>query len=249
MATLRTPTPTVRPMPVPVAVTLSVLVSLVNVATPLLPSGSGNNKVPMSVIGGVVLVGPGIPAVYGLWLLRRWGSMGHITNPAGGVRIAYAAFGPRDATRTVLFLPTWSIIHSRFWKMQIFYFARQRFRVVTFDGRGNGGSDRPPSGYATGNFARDTLAVMDALAIARAALVATSAGSRWGMQIAAEHPDRVTHLALIGPGASLDGAPRRNLDAFLAPPPDFEGENKHNAVYWRLDFPSNPFNICYEIRV
>ena len=43
---------------------------------------------------------------------------------------------------TVLLLPTWSIVHSRFWKVQIPYLARH-FRVVTFDGRGNGRSDRP----------------------------------------------------------------------------------------------------------
>ncbi len=162
---------------------------------------------------------------------------GQATNPADGVRIAYAAFGPTDAARTVVFLPTWSIVHSRYWKMQVPYFVRQGFRVVTFDGRGNGGSDRPPSGYTTDDFARDTLAVMDTLGIVRAALVATSAGSRWGMQVAATHPDRVTHLALIGPGANLDGAPRRDPGAFLAAPPDFEGANKYNAVYWRIDYP------------
>ena len=43
---------------------------------------------------------------------------------------------------TVLLLPTWSIVHSRHWKMQIPYLARH-CRVVTFDGRGNGRSDRP----------------------------------------------------------------------------------------------------------
>jgi pimeloyl-ACP methyl ester carboxylesterase/predicted glycosyltransferase len=162
---------------------------------------------------------------------------GHATNPADGVRIAYAIFGPRDAARTILFLPTWSIIHSRCWKMQVPYFAQQGFRVATFDGRGNGGSDRPPSGYTTDDFARDTLAIMDTIGIDRAALVGFSAGSRWAIQVAAEYPGRVTHLALIGPGANLDGTPRRDLATFLAAPPDFEGRNKNNAVYWRIDYP------------
>ena len=43
---------------------------------------------------------------------------------------------------TIVLLPTWSIIHSRFWKAQVPYLARH-FRVVTFDGRGCGPSDRP----------------------------------------------------------------------------------------------------------
>ena len=46
-------------------------------------------------------------------------------------------------------MPTWSIIHSRLWKLQIPYLAAVP-RVVTFDGRGNGRSDRPtdPEAYA-----------------------------------------------------------------------------------------------------
>ena len=47
-----------------------------------------------------------------------------------------------DGEPTVLFLPTWSIIHSRTWKTQVPYLSRH-CRVVTFDGRGNGESDRP----------------------------------------------------------------------------------------------------------
>ena len=57
-----------------------------------------------------------------------------------GVRIFYEVYGAGEPT--VLLLPTWSIIHSRHWKMQIPYLARH-CRVVTFDGRGNGRSDRP----------------------------------------------------------------------------------------------------------
>ena len=44
--------------------------------------------------------------------------------------------------------PPWSIVHSRFWKAQVPYLARH-FRVITFDPRGSGRSDRPdtPAGY------------------------------------------------------------------------------------------------------
>ena len=63
----------------------------------------------------------------------------------------------------MLLLPTWSIVHSRVWKLQIPYLARH-CRVVTFDGRGNGLSDRPeePAAYAEEEFAADALAVLDA---------------------------------------------------------------------------------------
>ena len=69
-----------------------------------------------------------------------------------GVRIFYEVFGAGEPT--VLLLPTWSIIHSRHWKMQIPYLSRH-CRVLTFDGRGNGRSDRPsePEAYAESEFA------------------------------------------------------------------------------------------------
>ena len=60
-----------------------------------------------------------------------------------GVRLYYEVYGSGEPT--VFLLPTWSIIHSRHWKMQIPYLARH-CRVLTFDGRGNGRSDRPESG-------------------------------------------------------------------------------------------------------
>src|SRR6201999_310072 len=60
-----------------------------------------------------------------------------------GVRIFYEVYGAGE--QTILLLPTWSIIHSRHWKAQIPYLARH-FRVVTFDGRGNGRADRPEGG-------------------------------------------------------------------------------------------------------
>lgn len=77
-----------------------------------------------------------------------------------GVKISYEVFG--DGEPTVLLLPTWSIIHSPHWKMQVPYLARHR-RVVTFDGHGNGRSDRPTeaAAYVESEFAADAIAVVD----------------------------------------------------------------------------------------
>src|SRR5438270_8682500 len=90
-----------------------------------------------------------------------------------GVRVFYERYG--DGEPTVLFLPTWSVVHSRSWKLQIPYFARH-FRVLTFDPRGNGRSDRPPhpGAYREEEFAADALAVMDATDTDRAILVSLS---------------------------------------------------------------------------
>src|SRR4029077_3840959 len=93
-----------------------------------------------------------------------------------GVKVFWERYGAGEPT--VLLLPTWSIVHSRSWKAQISYLARH-FRVITFDGRGNGRSDRPrePAAYPADEFAADALAVMDATATARAVLVSLSRGA------------------------------------------------------------------------
>ena len=66
-----------------------------------------------------------------------------------GVRVFWESYG--EGEQTILFLPTWTLVHSRVWKAQIPYFARH-FRVICFDPRGNGRSDRPqePGGLRRG---------------------------------------------------------------------------------------------------
>src|SRR6476620_10012933 len=87
-----------------------------------------------------------------------------------GVKIFYEVYGTGEPT--VLLMPTWEIVHSRSWKFQIPYLARYT-RVVTFDPRGNGRSDRPAGydAYRRREFAADALAVLDAAAIDRAIVV------------------------------------------------------------------------------
>ncbi|WP_245570998.1 alpha/beta fold hydrolase [Glaciibacter superstes] len=134
---------------------------------------------------------------------------------------------------TVLLLPTWSIIRSRFWKLQVPFLARH-FRVVTFDGRGTGGSDSPGNseGYAVTEFAADTLAVMDATGTDRAALVGLSLGALWGIRLAAESPERVLGVVCIGPAVPLAPVlPERLGHPFTGPAPA-EGWGKYNRDYW-----------------
>ena len=106
-----------------------------------------------------------------------------------GVRVFYEVYG--EGSPTFLLLPTWSIVHSRFWKAQIAYLARHS-RVVTFDGRGNGHSDRPsnPEAYNPNEFAADALAVMDATGTDSAITVSASAGALWNLFLASQHRDR-----------------------------------------------------------
>jgi pimeloyl-ACP methyl ester carboxylesterase/UDP:flavonoid glycosyltransferase YjiC (YdhE family) len=118
------------------------------------------------------------------------------------VRLHWELYG--EGEPTVFLLPTWSIVHSRHWKFQIAYLARH-CRVLVMDGRGNGLSDRPPDpdSYTDWEFAADALAVMDDTETSSAALVSLSAGARWALLLAAQHPERVTSAVFIGPGLPL----------------------------------------------
>ena len=121
-----------------------------------------------------------------------------------GVPIVYKVYG--DGDPTLLLMPAWSIVSSRFWKGQTAYLARH-FRVVTFDGRGAGESGKPagPEFYVDRHFADDTLAVLDATETENAVLVGLSRGARWALQAAMKAPDRVRGIIAIGPSAGLAG--------------------------------------------
>jgi pimeloyl-ACP methyl ester carboxylesterase len=149
-----------------------------------------------------------------------------------GVRVFYEVYG--DGEPTLFLLPTWSIIHSRHWKLQIPYLARH-FRVLTFDGRGNGKADRPRgvAAYTEREFAEDSLAVMNATGTESAVVAGLSCGALWGTILAADHPDRVQGAVFIAPAVPLaPGHPERNVYSFDERLDTDEGWAKYNRHYW-----------------
>jgi pimeloyl-ACP methyl ester carboxylesterase len=161
-----------------------------------------------------------------------------------GVRVFWERYG--DGEQTILFLPTWTILHSRCWKAQIPYFARH-YRVVTFDPRGNGRSDRPqkPNAYDEQELADDAIAVMDATDTKRAVCVSLSKGAQRALLLAADHPERVPAAAFVGPffpASPLHGlrwrimAHPRLRRAFLTKPLVAAGWLKFNGGHWRADY-------------
>ncbi len=149
-----------------------------------------------------------------------------------GVRLAYEVFGQGDTT--ILLMPAWSIVHSRFWKAQIGYLARHH-RVVTFDGRGNGRSDRPAgsAAYADAQYAADAIAVMDATGTDKAVLVALSRGATWSVHIAAEHPERVLGIFAMSPACRFATPPaQRGPHRWDERVRDTNGWSKYNKHYW-----------------
>jgi pimeloyl-ACP methyl ester carboxylesterase len=157
-----------------------------------------------------------------------------------GVRIAYEIFGSGEPT--IVFLPSTPIVHSRQWKGQVPYFSR-RHRVVAFDGRGNGRSDRPTdaAAYHDDRFVDDLGAVMDATDTARAVLVGLCTDYVWrAIRFAAEHPDRTLGIAAFGIGVPRLSPPQPHYVAAAATFDDelpvYEGWSKYNRHHWRRDY-------------
>jgi pimeloyl-ACP methyl ester carboxylesterase len=153
-----------------------------------------------------------------------------------GLRSFFEVYGAGNPP--ILFVPTWSIVHSRIWKAQIPWFAA-RHRVVTFDALGNGQSDRPsdPAAYAERGLAEDIRLVMDEAGIDRAVLVSLSLGAQRSLIVAAQHPDRVAGLVFLGPAVPLgERLPGRGAFPFEEPLDVDEGWARYNAHSWRRDF-------------
>lgn len=89
----------------------------------------------------------------------------------------------------------------------------RNFRVLTFDNRGAGRTDKPDAPYSIPMMAEDTVGLMDALGLPRAHLVGVSMGGRIAMELAAEHPARVDRLVLISTAAAGTGRLRMSLPA------------------------------------
>ena len=152
-----------------------------------------------------------------------------------GVRVFWERYGAGEPS--ILFLPTWEIVHSRSWKLQLPYFARHA-TVLTFDPRGNGRSDRPQDvrAYDRRLLADDAIAVLDAAGVDRAAVVSWC-GSSEEVILAAEHPDRVTHLIDIAPNLLVTMDPERASGYSFEDELDTEvGWAKNNRHYWLRDW-------------
>jgi pimeloyl-ACP methyl ester carboxylesterase/predicted glycosyltransferase len=99
-------------------------------------------------------------------------------------------------------LPPSPISHARIWKPQVHFLARH-FRVVVYDGRGNGLAGRPDTSGPWRDAWRhdDCLTVLDATDTEQAVLVGVCINGVWpSVQIAANQPERVHGVVALAPG-------------------------------------------------
>jgi pimeloyl-ACP methyl ester carboxylesterase len=100
------------------------------------------------------------------------------------------------------------IADSRSWDPQVAAFAAGH-RVLRYDLRGMGRSDLGHGSYSNLD---DLVALLDAIGFDRAALVGVSMGGTLALDMALEHPAKVSALVLVGAGVSG----RQQPEAFKA---------------------------------
>jgi pimeloyl-ACP methyl ester carboxylesterase len=134
-----------------------------------------------------------------------------------GVNIAYSARGKGPP----LVLIMGYRLNSTAWPATFIAQLAQRFTVITLDNRGTGRSDKPVTGYAIANMARDVRGLLDELKFERVHMLGYSMGGAIAQEFVRQFPDRVEGLILSatmagGPGATYAEPPvvrvMRDLD-------------------------------------
>ena len=91
---------------------------------------------------------------------------------------------------------------TRDWELQVAFFSPD-YRVIAFDVRGHGRSDKPPGPYSIPLFADDTAELIRSLGIARAHVMGISMGGMIAFQLAVDAPELVKSLVIVNSAPEL----------------------------------------------
>jgi class 3 adenylate cyclase len=147
------------------------------------------------------------------------------TQTPDGVNIAYCVVG--DGPVSLLCIPGFVSNLEVLWEAPTAdrYFGRLSSfaRVVMYDKRGQGLSDRPSQPPTLEQSMEDARAVLNAAGFERAAVYAVSEGGPTAALLAATYPERVSRLAMYGTWARMiegpdypEGLPRELFERFMA---------------------------------
>jgi len=128
---------------------------------------------------------------------------------SGDLSIAYQVVG--EGERDILFIPGFVSNVELMWELPFYRHMFERFsslgRLIVFDKRGVGLSDRQLGTGSASDRMDDVRAVADAAGIESATVVGVSEGGPLGILFASTYPQRVRSLVLWGTFARLHAAP------------------------------------------
>jgi pimeloyl-ACP methyl ester carboxylesterase len=90
----------------------------------------------------------------------------------------------------------------RDWEMQIPFFSKH-YRVISYDLRGHGRSQKPRGPYSMSLFAKDTVELIKSLGIAPVHVVGISLGGMIAFQLALDHPELIRSLVIVNSGSEV----------------------------------------------
>src|SRR6202163_4950930 len=122
-----------------------------------------------------------------------------LANDGEQVRMAYMDIAPAQPNGRIVVLLRGRNFPSSYWAPVIRTLTDAGYRVVVPDQIGFGKSSKPSGELHFDTLARNTIALLDHLQIAKAEFVAHSLGGMLGVRIARAFPDRVAHLLLAAP--------------------------------------------------
>jgi class 3 adenylate cyclase/pimeloyl-ACP methyl ester carboxylesterase len=154
---------------------------------------------------------------------------------SAGASIAYQIAG--DGPLDLLFLPGWISQIEQLWEAPSVRRFLERLtafgRLVLFDSRGTGLSERALDEYTLEQEVQDALAVLDAAGSERAAVFTYAVGGLVGAMLTVEHPERVGALMMYASVARTSWAPDYDWAMTSQEREDFTARN--NAIWGELD--------------
>lgn len=115
-----------------------------------------------------------------------------------GVQISYDDNGLKTPRPPIVFLHAHGLNRSMWDRQKLA--LRGEYRVVTYDLRGHGRSEKPPTGYGRDIEVADLAALLEHVRIARAHLVGLSRGAGVALAFAAAHPEKTASIIAMGAG-------------------------------------------------
>jgi 3-oxoadipate enol-lactonase len=132
---------------------------------------------------------------------------------ANGLAFHYQWQGREDGPAVVLINGLLTDLSS--WNGHLPYYT-DKFHLLTYDCRGQGGTDKPDNGpYPPRLHAEDLKALLDALNVPKVALVGVSSGACVALDFAARWPERVTALVSANGYAKADTVMQVKLTSWV----------------------------------
>jgi pimeloyl-ACP methyl ester carboxylesterase len=163
-------------------------------------------------------------------------SMLPLVNDGEQLRMAYMDVAPAQPNGRAVVLLHGRNFPASYWAPVIKVLTDAGYRVVVPDQIGFGKSSKPTGELHFDTLARNTIALLDHLGIAKADIVAHSLGGMLGVRIARAFPDRVNHLVLAAPIGLED------YRMYVPPTPTekiLENEDKLTAEGYRRQIENN----------